>query len=243
MRASMSSSRETCRERVVVSHVVEGCAQQIGDPLPERVEVERSQGPVDVVGATHGPPTRHARETGHCRCNQPGEGRIVVARERLRHQGDEVVGRDERTAILGGAHRVDRRRVVTGPTGTTSPRREVDIEERVERGPMPGVLDERGAERGPERLTIRQVDACCRARGVEVLGGRHRQAGGAQLPNEFLERVEQRSLVAPTRRRRGHTAGSGNSSSRRARSRSDSYLSRTWSVSETVAASTSARPR
>ncbi len=56
-----------------------------------------------------------------------------------------------------------------------APQREVDLEDGLERPPVRMVLDQRGAERILERLTVLEGHVHHGLHGVEVLGQAHRQ--------------------------------------------------------------------
>ena len=103
---------------------------------------------------------------------------------------------------------------------------EVHLEGGLERPPVGGRLHQRRRQGVLERLAVLERDVAHRLGGVEVLGQRHRHAGGPQLVDEARRgRRARRSASAVSRARRPRPAPW------RRRSMSARYLSRMCKVS------------
>ena len=212
----------------------------------EVVEVELSQRAVQVVGAADGPPRLHARELLHRRRRQPAQRVAVHGLQRVEQHRRQLLARHRRAAAAAlrlavlerALFAVSRRLAVAVAVDPAAEQREVDLEDGLER--LAGGGGASPASRSSTALNISRSsigDVLDRAHGVEVLRHRHRQPGGAQLVDEALEDVEQRTDARRAgrhgRSRRGQTTppGSGTCSSLRALVMSDWYLSSTCSVS------------
>ena len=166
------------------------------EPRREVVQVELPQRPVQVVGAPDGASRFHARELGDRGGGEAAQLVAVHVHQRVEEHLRELLAGELASASPAAAGFADHLGPLVGVgvvgVDTGAVQREVDVEDGLERGPVPVMLDEGGTERGSEQVPVGDVDVLDGAHGVEVLGHRHREAGAAQLVDEALEDVEHR---------------------------------------------------
>ena len=176
------SRRATSSSRRRVSSRAEPCAAATGQqPLEDAVDVELSQRAEHVVAPADGAGGVHAGQAGDGLPGQLGQ-ELVVAR----FQG----GVDEVGQLAGGEGVV--------AAEDRHAHREPHVEHGVERRPVLLALDQGRGQRPPQRLPVLERDLADRLDRVEVLGGRHRQPGAAQLLDEAGQRLEHGRGSPPT---------------------------------------------
>jgi hypothetical protein len=171
-----------------------GFARCAHEARTEVVEVELTERPVEVVGATDGTPRLHPRERADRGGREPPQLVAVHRLERLKQHRRELFARQLAAGPAAGRVVVEclPHLVVAVPLALHAGRvqGEVDVEHRLERAPVMVVLHERRSERRLEHVALGDVDVLDRTHRVEVLRHGDRQAGGPQLVDESLEDVE-----------------------------------------------------
>ena len=193
------------------------------------VEVEVPQRAVQVVGAADRPAGLHAGVPGDGLAGQGPHHGVVALHQRLVQQLS--------ISSSGDSESIDAAAPRPSPccdwswssrhsaSSSSSPsiaycgprRREVDLEDRLERPPVRVALHQRGRQCVLERLAVLDGDVADGLHGVQVLGQRHRQPRGPQLLDEAVEEVEHRPVPTcrrpapwpPWRCRSGTSAGCG----------------------------------
>jgi hypothetical protein len=175
-------------------------------PVEHAVEVEVAQRAVEVIRAAHRATWLHAAEAGDGRFGDRPHHRLVgVEQSVVEHLGQLFGGQSFEPAgpaLLGLTGLVLPRQfgLAVGPDHVLrTTQREIDLEHRLERSPVGGVLDQRATERVFERVAILHGDDLDGLHGVEVLGEAHRQTGPAKFDDEASEEVDHHATAGRAR--------------------------------------------